>query len=167
MADLMEFTAPKLLGPRKGTERMYAVASQQALLRRGPSREHMGTGFLRFGMRFLAIPEAGWLRLCPQSIRPPLASPSAAGLEVEHENLWVEATEPTIRPVLEDQRCFSPGDQVEVIVGEPGPRLGEWLPCQIQSPGDWPGTYHIFVENHERNNIPMWYFRTPGDDDWA
>ena len=23
----------------------------------GPGREHMGTGFLRFGMRFLAIPE--------------------------------------------------------------------------------------------------------------
>lgn len=28
-----------------------------------------------------------WLRLCPQSIRPPLASPSAAGLEVDNEDL--------------------------------------------------------------------------------
>ena len=34
-------------------------------------------------------------------------------------------------------------EEVEVMVGEPGPLLGQWLPCQIRSPGDWPGTYHI------------------------
>lgn len=74
--------------------------------RQGPTRESMGCGVLRLGMRFYAVPQSAWLRLSVQSVRPPLASPSAAGLEVDAE-LWVEAQEPIIRPVRE--QSFVPG----------------------------------------------------------
>ena len=56
----------------------------------------MGCGVLRLGMRFYATPCGACLRLSPQSVRPPLASPSAAGLDVDSE-LYVEAKEPMIR----------------------------------------------------------------------
>ncbi|CAE7470026.1 EEF1AKMT3 [Symbiodinium natans] len=120
--ELEEFTAPRLLGPASGTERMYAVASQEALIRKGPGKEHMPTGFLRLGMRFLARREGYWLRLCPQRIAPPLASPSAAGLEVHaEESLWVEAVEPTLRNLVANRGRGHPMSlRHSVIVGGNG-----------------------------------------------
>ena len=45
----------------KGFEMLQAFrltsGMSETMSLQGPSREHMGTGFLRFGMRFLAIPE--------------------------------------------------------------------------------------------------------------
>ncbi|CAE7246956.1 unnamed protein product [Symbiodinium sp. CCMP2592] len=169
--ELEDFTAPRLLGPASGAERMYAVASKQALIRKGPGADHMAVGCLRLGMRFLARKEGSWLRLCPQHVAPPLASPSAAGLLVNaEESLWVEAVEPTLRPVLEAQRNFVAGEELQVLVAEPGDFFGHWISAEIASDGDWPSMYHILVKagtlTMRRENVPMWYLRKPDEDDW-
>ncbi|CAE7265091.1 unnamed protein product [Symbiodinium microadriaticum] len=151
----------------------------------------MAVGCLRLGMRFLARKEGSWLRLCPQHVAPPLASPSAAGLLVNaEESLWVAAVEPTLRPVLEAQRNFVVGEELQVLVAEPGDFFGHWISAEIASDGDWPSMYHILVKagaltcfnklpmHHlicedpasgnciRRENVPMWYLRKPEEDDW-
>ena len=44
-------------------------------------------------------------------------------------------------------------EKVEVMVGEPGPLLGQWLPCQIRSPGDWPATYHVSLAPRPKKSL--------------
>ncbi|CAE6939634.1 unnamed protein product, partial [Symbiodinium sp. CCMP2456] len=131
----------------------------------------MAVGCLRLGMRFLARKEGSWLRLCPQQVAPPLASPSAAGLLVNaEESLWVEAVEPTLRPVLEAQRNFVVGEELQVLVAEPGDMFGQWISAEIASDGDWPSMYHIRVKEPasgnciRRENVPMWTSKKKGSD---
>eukprot|EP00933_Yihiella_yeosuensis_P035726 TRINITY_DN29311_c0_g1_i1.p1 TRINITY_DN29311_c0_g1~~TRINITY_DN29311_c0_g1_i1.p1 ORF type:complete len:141 (+),score=18.37 TRINITY_DN29311_c0_g1_i1:231-653(+) len=132
-------------------------------------------------MQFLAVPkqplEDGlgfWLRLCEQDVPPPLMSPSSTGLAVaEHDEFWVEGSEPHLRPVLGSQELFTTGEILEVMVGHPGEHFGLWVPVEILSKGDWPKSYHLKLlqqkmastpgKEERVSNVPMWYLRRPSD----